>query len=172
VDSPPRRFTALPWETAMFARLATLALLSTAVTPVASAWDHDRDAHHDRDRDGDHDRDRDQDRDPERGAWQAPQASFGAIAYSTTTGQWGWANGFTTLAEAQVAATGFCGASDCVAVNWEQASCAALAVANDDPAAWGAYGGAPSQDQADLLALDECQGRSGGRCSVVAWTCW
>ena len=60
-----------------------------------------------------------------------------------------------------------CGAGDCRPVTWERAACAALAVSNDDPTSWGSWGGAPSIEEADDLAVEQCENVSGGRCSIA-----
>lgn len=135
----------------MLARLALLALLA-APTQAAEPG-----RHHDRDHDW-HTR------------W-APASDFGAIAYSTSTGNWGWSSGNTDLLSAQVAATHACGDGDCRPLAWEQGSCAALAVSDDDKTLWGSAGNWPNIEKADDIAIASCLQTGATRCSVATWTC-
>ena len=85
----------------------------------------------------------------------ACSGSFGAIAYSFSTGNCGWAVDFGTQSGAENRAEQECGASDCNSVVWFRDACGAVA-ASSSAAGW-AWAG--SRSQAEQAALNQCRSR-------------
>ena len=92
---------------------------------------------------------------------------FGAIAYSSSTGSYGWSNNYATRDAAENRALqeceSFSGAGDCFVAVWVENAWASLAKASNL-----AYGWAWNTDksQAEINALQECSQR-GSNCSLV-----
>jgi hypothetical protein len=95
------------------------------------------------------------------------QDNYGAIAYSSSTGRYGYSYDFGSQAEAENYAISKCGRSDCVVKVWFKNACGALAVGRRGALGWGLAG---SRGSAEGRALSECQSRTSG-CSVRAWAC-
>jgi len=93
--------------------------------------------------------------------------NYGAIAFSTSTGAWGWSNDYSSVSEAQNAAMNSCGKPDCQAVVWFKNNCGALAVGKGN--CWGT-GWADSRAEAERLALNSCR-NAGDNCKVACWSC-
>ncbi len=96
----------------------------------------------------------------------ARAAEFGAIAYSTKTGAYGYADGYGSRADAEKAALSKCNASDARVVVWCKDEYAAMAVG--DNGAYG-YGCAGSKEEAERLAQDYCRNHGGRHAHVVCW---
>ena len=93
--------------------------------------------------------------------------NYGAIAYSSSTGRYGYSHDFGSRAEAENYAVSQCGMSDCAVKVWFRNACGALAVGQRGGMGWGWSG---SRGGAENIALNECQARTSG-CSVRAWSC-
>lgn len=97
--------------------------------------------------------------------------NYGAFAFSQNTGASGWAKNFTSQAEAESAAMGYCrdtkGAGDCKVAYSFVNSCAALAVGGDN--GWGADWGVNKQ-AAQNKAMNTCSGYSYD-CKVLISEC-
>jgi hypothetical protein len=65
------------------------------------------------------------------------KADYGAIAYSPTTGRWGYSYGYRYLSGAQGDALIRCGSTDARVVVWVQNGWAALAVGDNGAYGWG-----------------------------------
>jgi serine/threonine-protein kinase len=92
--------------------------------------------------------------------------NWGALAYSTATGRYGFAYDYPTQSQAINAAVERCNTRDCRAVVWFVNSCGAFAKGD------GAYGWGigDSRAIAESKALAECRKRGGG-CRVIQWAC-
>lgn len=108
-----------------------------------------------------------------RGVQIASGEAFGAIAYSRSTGNYGYSYGKASRPEAERVALGFCAAQrdraqDCGVLVWFWNSCAALAKASN-----GAYGGDHAADRpsAQQAALRICANYGGGDCRVIQTVC-
>jgi len=93
---------------------------------------------------------------------------FGAIAYSKSTGKWGYSYDYSSREEAESAAVGNCDRNDCVVKSWFKNSCGALAKASNK--ALGYSWGAPDRERAERIALSKCRER-GSRCRIITWAC-
>ena len=91
---------------------------------------------------------------------------WGALAYSSATGSYGFAYDYSTKAEAINHAVGKCAARDCHAVVWFHNGCGAFA---RGPHAWG-WGIGDNRHAAEETALAECR-KVGGGCQIVEWAC-
>jgi Domain of unknown function (DUF4189) len=79
---------------------------------------------------------------------------YGAIAYSQSTGTWGYSRGYQTRTAAERTALAYCPAPDAAVVMWGTNLCIALAVGEG-----GAWGAAGNEDQltAEREALRFCR---------------
>lgn len=91
---------------------------------------------------------------------------FGAIAFSTSSGQAGWSFDYDTRAIAESRALANCGAG-CKVVTWFKNSCGALAVGRNNGygATW-----ADSRAAAEKAAMGICRSNSTG-CGIRRWVC-
>jgi serine/threonine protein kinase, bacterial len=91
---------------------------------------------------------------------------WGALAYSDSTGRYGFAYDYASQAAAINAAVERCKARDCRGVVWFRNSCGAFAKGD------GAYGWGigDSRALAEAKALAECRKR-GGDCRIIQWAC-
>ena len=80
-------------------------------------------------------------------------STYGAIAYSPSTGAMGIAYNHGARADADAAAIGFCSKADCVTVAYFSNSCGAIATA---PTGQMATGTGNSGDTAQAFALSSC----------------
>lgn len=99
--------------------------------------------------------------------------NFGAIAYSDSTGAYGWAYNYDSRQGAERAAIGFCRdtedeAQDCRVLAWFNGACGALAIDPDGP--YGADWGRTRQDAA-TKALVVCRESGGEACEVEQVVC-
>lgn len=100
----------------------------------------------------------------------AAAQSFGAIAYSPATGQWGWARNFTTRAGAQNRALAECRSAargrSCQVAVWFRNACGSLAIG---PNGWGSgWGNTRARAQAE--ARGACN-RYSRNCAIRLTTC-
>lgn len=96
----------------------------------------------------------------------ASEDNYGAIAYSTSSGNYGYSYDYSSQWEAEQAALDRCNDDDCEILVWFANNCAALAKGR---AGIGyAYGN--SQAEAESLALDKCSDHTSG-CRVLCWAC-
>lgn len=94
--------------------------------------------------------------------------SYGAIAYSQSTGNWGSSYNFGSSESAIREAEQRCGQPDCVWKVWFQNSCGALAKASNGALGWSyCY---DSLECAKARALAECEKR-GDDCNILCWSC-
>jgi serine/threonine protein kinase, bacterial len=100
------------------------------------------------------------------GAGSKSRDNWGAIAYSESTGRYGYVYDYPSQAAAINSAVERCKAQDCRAVVWFKNSCAALAKGGTN------YGYSIGDTRADVeaKALAECRKRGGG-CRVIQWVC-
>ena len=91
---------------------------------------------------------------------------FGAIAYSTSSGSYGYSYDYSSRGEAEDRALAEC-SGDCKVVLWFKNACGALAVGNDHGygTAW-----AGERGEAEATAMGYCRQYSQG-CQVVRWVC-
>ena len=94
--------------------------------------------------------------------------SFGAIAYSPSTGETGYSFGFSSRAASEQRAKRECGQSDCQIAAWYPNSCGALAVGDDGT--WrGGLGSTESGARQD--AQSDCMKAGGKNCKVIEVRC-
>jgi hypothetical protein len=98
---------------------------------------------------------------------------YGAIAYSTETGEWGWSRNYATRLGAEWRALQECRSAvgwgrDCRLAIVVRGACAALA-AGSAPAIWGAGRGA-TPTQSARAAQDAC-GQTGRGCAARLQVC-
>jgi hypothetical protein len=98
----------------------------------------------------------------------AALADYGAIAYSPSTGAYGYSNGYGSRGSAERAAMRNCRAngSGCQTALWFQSACGAVA---KGPDGWGS-GWAASKAGAQSQAIASCRQYSGS-CRIVVWSC-
>ena len=97
--------------------------------------------------------------------------NWGAIAYDRGTGRWGDSWHYPTVAEANNIALNNCATDGCkVYVEIGPNQCGALAIAAANPKG---YGWATRAERADaeLNALENCQGRNAGQCKLKVSDC-
>ena len=94
---------------------------------------------------------------------------YGAIAYSPSTGAYGYSYDHPSRADAEARALAECGnrASDCQLPLWFRNACGALASGGNG--GWGT-GWGTSRGLAEGYALSTCRQHTSG-CSVIAWVC-
>lgn len=92
---------------------------------------------------------------------------FGAIAYSKSTGRWGYSYGYRDPSSANNAAMNRCDRDDCEVklVCWN--GCGALAKGRDGGMGWGTAG---PRSGAEVQALQECNGVD-NNCEIICWAC-
>jgi serine/threonine-protein kinase len=94
--------------------------------------------------------------------------NYGAIAYSQSTGCWGYSYNYGSRQAAISEALRRCGESDCQWKVWFKNSCGALAKAENGALGWS--WGADSRAEAEARALEECESR-GSNCEIICWAC-
>jgi len=92
---------------------------------------------------------------------------FGAIAYSSSTGRYGYSYNFADRGQAESEAVSNCGRSDCRIKVWFKNACGALATGNRGASGW-AWN--TSKSDAVSRALRECSNRGSG-CQLTSWAC-
>ena len=92
---------------------------------------------------------------------------YGAIAYSTDNGKYGYTYDYGTLASAEADALRNCSAASCQVVLWFKNSCGALAIGNGYAygAAW-----ANNRGDAETSAMTFCS-QNGTGCNIAQWVC-
>jgi serine/threonine-protein kinase len=100
----------------------------------------------------------------------ATAQSWGAIAYSPTTGAAGWSSDSVSEVEAEWTALGYCdqNAGDCVSAITFHDACGA--VARGDGVGWGADWGIDGEIAQDT-ALQACYAHGNSSCKIVRWQC-
>ena len=99
----------------------------------------------------------------------APRRSFGAIAYSVSSGSWGYSENYGSRAEAQTRAMRECRTSDCEVAAWFYNSCGALA-ADEKNGSWGAAQGS-NVAKAQAGAQARCVKEGGTNCQILFSRC-
>ena|SRR6185437_12171660 len=94
--------------------------------------------------------------------------SYGAIAYSSESGEIGYSEKFANRVQAEQRAKQECGKSDCEIAAWFYNSCGALAA--DDDGTWGSGQGGNEQ-RARQGAIARCVQEGGKNCKVIAAQC-
>jgi cytoskeletal protein RodZ len=84
--------------------------------------------------------------------------SYAAIAFSPSTGRWGYGNGFPTKSEAITRARRECGQRD-AKTNWCKDAWIALAISNQSAGGWGSSWG-DTPEIARSKAISECLSRN------------
>jgi hypothetical protein len=84
--------------------------------------------------------------------------SYAAIAYSPSTGRWGYGNGYPSQAQATTRALAECGQRDAV-TKWCKNAWIALALSNKSPGGYG-WAWATTASVARSRALRECRARN------------
>jgi len=87
---------------------------------------------------------------------QQSSGGYAAIAYSRTTGKWGYSHGYGSRAGAEQAALGRCTVDDAEILVWTRNAWCALAL-GDDKSFYG-WAWAGSASEAKRLALEKCRG--------------
>lgn len=112
-------------------------------------------------------------------------ATYGAIAYSKATGQFGFAYAHNSRRAAERDAVNYCGEEDCKSVIWVQGGCGALAKSPAIPAvpasegveaveavdARMGYAYASNKLDAQRYAMRGCKRSGGEACKQLAWVC-
>ena len=98
----------------------------------------------------------------------APSRSYGAIAYSVSSGAWGYSEEYASRNHAQSRAVKECRMKDCAIAAWFYNSCGALA-----SSANGSWGGAQGIDEprARQNAQARCAKEGGRNCQIVFSRC-
>ncbi|MEW6533957.1 MAG: DUF4189 domain-containing protein [Thermodesulfobacteriota bacterium] len=94
--------------------------------------------------------------------------NYGAIAYSSSTGRYGYSYDYGSRGDAESAAVTNCARSDCQVKVWFRNSCGALARAGNGALGYGF--GFADRSGAESRALAEC-GARGSSCRIVSWAC-
>jgi Domain of unknown function (DUF4189) len=92
---------------------------------------------------------------------------YGAIAYSTDNGKYGYTYDYGTLASAETDALKNCADRSCQVVLWFKNRCGALAIGNGYAygAAW-----ANNRGDAEASAMTFCS-QNGTGCNIAQWVC-
>ncbi len=96
------------------------------------------------------------------------QDNYGAIAYSESSGKWGYSYDYGSRGQAENAALRRCKSGDCEIKLWFKNSCGALA--KGDKGALGWLWAAEGRREAESRALSESRAR-GSNCRILCWTC-
>lgn len=92
--------------------------------------------------------------------------NYGAIAYSQSTGRFGYAGDYGSRGSAERAALDGCGDGTCKVVLWFMNACGALATGNDG---YGT-GWSTSRRTAINIAMSNCN-KYTSHCSLLRWQC-
>lgn len=101
-------------------------------------------------------------------AGSKPTRSFGAIAYSPSTGGYGYSFKYANRTEAEKRAVKECGKSDCEVATWFFNNCGALAT--DSKGAWGG-GHGDNERGAQVAAQTRCTKEGGTKCEIKFTQC-
>jgi len=93
---------------------------------------------------------------------------YGAIAYSQSTGSYGFSYDYDSRAAAEAQARENCDDRGCTVVLWFVNACGALATGNGH--AYGT-GWASSRGEAESIAMSNCKDEASGGCSISCWAC-
>jgi hypothetical protein len=93
---------------------------------------------------------------------------YGAIAYSPSTGAFGYSDRYANRASAQTRALSECGKADCVVASWFYNNCGAVAMNGNG--SWGG-GHGPTVSSAGSDAEHACVREGGGACVVKLTHC-
>jgi Domain of unknown function (DUF4189) len=96
------------------------------------------------------------------------QPTYGAIAYSWSSGGCGNSANLSTRPDAERSAVSNCGRSDCEVVLWFRGGCAALAEGQGRKIGWAQAG---SKDSAEKAAQASCYKNGGADCRVLCSVC-
>jgi len=102
--------------------------------------------------------------------WVAPSMAedhYGALAYSTSSGRYGYSYDYGSRESAEERAISECNDNTCSAVLWFKNACAALATG--DGHAYGT-GWASERAEAENTAMSYCN-KYGSNCSITRWVC-
>lgn len=108
---------------------------------------------------------------------EASAQHYAAIAYSSSTAEWGTANGYDNYDVAVRWAMAECNHSDCELAGWVADGCVALAAVTDDGGTWGTgYANGLSFEDAytpaQIAALQSCdEVADDRRCEVFETVC-
>jgi serine/threonine-protein kinase len=94
--------------------------------------------------------------------------SFGAIAYSPSSGSYGYSDRYPDREQAESRANKECGRNDCVAATWFFGHCGALATSSNG--AWGSDQDT-SEQKAQSLAQARCTSQGGTNCVILVSHC-
>jgi hypothetical protein len=92
--------------------------------------------------------------------------NYGAIAFSQTTGNWGYTYDYGSRGSAEQGALNKCGGG-CSVVLWFKNACGALATGGGNGYGTGWAG---TRGRAQGIAMSNCRARAHG-CGIVAWAC-
>jgi len=109
-----------------------------------------------------------QDLDRRGGGGGGRSYSYGAIAYSSDKGDYGYSERYGSRAQAEREAMKQCGKDDCEVAVWFYNSCGALAV--DDDGNWGG-GDGDDAGRAQRDAVASCAEEGGKTCKVIFTHC-
>jgi Domain of unknown function (DUF4189) len=101
---------------------------------------------------------------------QGPRAggSYGALAYSPKTGDYGYSYGFGNRKLAEQRAKRECGKDDCEIAAWYSKACGAVAAGDDGK--WGG-GSGDNESLARADAKADCEKDGGKNCEIVVSKC-
>lgn len=103
------------------------------------------------------------------GTSSAPRRSYGAIAYSVSSGAWGYSEEYSGRTAAQNRAVKECRTQDCQVAAWFYNSCGALAASGTN-GPWGAAQGA-NEARARQSAQARCAKEGGTNCQILFSRC-
>jgi serine/threonine-protein kinase len=98
----------------------------------------------------------------------AGAASYGAIAFSSSTGRFGFSHHYANREAAEQEALDQCGRQGCAIATWFFNNCGALATSSNGP--WGADRAA-SERRAEALAQSRCTQEGGTDCRIKVTHC-
>jgi len=97
-----------------------------------------------------------------------PRNSYGAIAFSPSSGSFGYSDNYANRTQAENRAKSECGKNDCVIATWFFNHCGALATSANG--SWGAEH-SRSEVNAKSLALSRCAKEGGTNCQTKVIHC-
>jgi len=93
--------------------------------------------------------------------------NFGALAFSTSNGSYGYAGDYGSRASAEEAALSQCDDRTCTVVLWFKNACGALAAGDGHGYS---TGWASSRGEAESTAMSNCNSNA-SHCAVLRWQC-
>jgi len=94
--------------------------------------------------------------------------NYGAIAYSESTGKWGYSYDYGCRRQAENAALHRCKSGACEIKVWFKNACGALAKGSGGALGWS--WATSGRREAESVALSECRTR-GSNCRIICWAC-